>query len=75
MPRYMHSGWPPGLDKELDRHVRRLERRMGRAFGAPSDPLLVSVRSGAKFSMPGMMDTILNLERTTRRCARWPRDR
>jgi len=58
---YMASGWPAGLDTELARHVRRLERSMGRTLGDPDDPLLVSVRSGARFSMPGMMDTVLNL--------------
>src|SRR5258708_5039273 len=58
---YMAGGWPDGLDKELDRHVAALEKSMGRSLGAPVDPLLVSVRSGAKFSMPGMMDTVLNL--------------
>ncbi len=58
---YMDSGWPAGLDAELDRHLRRLEVATGRTLGDPDDPLLVSVRSGAKFSMPGMMDTVLNL--------------
>jgi pyruvate,orthophosphate dikinase len=58
---YMHSGWPAGLDAEVERHLKRLEKTMGRTLGDPSDPLLVSVRSGAKFSMPGMMDTVLNL--------------
>ena len=58
---YMHGGWPAGLDAEIASHVARLERTMGRKLGDPSDPLLVSVRSGAKFSMPGMMDTVLNL--------------
>jgi pyruvate,orthophosphate dikinase len=58
---YMHGGWPDGLDAEVTRHVASLERTMGRRLGDPSDPLLVSVRSGAKFSMPGMMDTVLNL--------------
>ncbi|MEY2975854.1 MAG: pyruvate phosphate dikinase [Actinomycetota bacterium] len=58
---YMHAGWPDGLDAEVTRHVAKLERTMGRRLGDPSDPLLVSVRSGAKFSMPGMMDTVLNL--------------
>ncbi len=58
---YMHSGWPKGLDDEIARHVGKLEKVMGRKLGDPSDPLLVSVRSGAKFSMPGMMDTVLNL--------------
>ena len=59
--RYMDSGWPAGLDAELDRHLSKLEAAMGRTLGDPDEPLLVSVRSGAKFSMPGMMDTILNL--------------
>ncbi len=58
---YMASGWPSGLDAEVRRARRRLERAMGKVIGEPSDPLLVSVRSGAKFSMPGMMDTVLNL--------------
>ncbi len=55
------AGWPDGLDDEIRAHVARLEERTGRRFGDPSDPLLVSVRSGAPVSMPGMMDTILNL--------------
>jgi pyruvate,orthophosphate dikinase len=58
---YMASGWPDGLDKEIDKQVAALERSIGRSLGDPVDPLLVSVRSGAKFSMPGMMDTVLNL--------------
>src|SRR6516225_7385266 len=58
---YMHGGWPAGLDDEVTKHVTRLEKKMGRELGDPTDPLLVSVRSGAKFSMPGMMDTVLNL--------------
>jgi pyruvate,orthophosphate dikinase len=58
---YMHGGWPDGLDEEIAKHVFRLEKAMGRKLGDPFDPLLVSVRSGAKFSMPGMMDTVLNL--------------
>jgi pyruvate,orthophosphate dikinase len=58
---YMNAGWPEGLSDEVTRHVRRLEKAMGKKLGDPSDPLLVSVRSGAKFSMPGMMDTVLNL--------------
>ncbi|MGB6058015.1 MAG: pyruvate, phosphate dikinase, partial [Microthrixaceae bacterium] len=59
--KYMVSGWPPGLDDELARHVARLEKQSDRTFGSVDNPLLVSVRSGARFSMPGMMDTILNL--------------
>jgi pyruvate,orthophosphate dikinase len=58
---YLAGRWPPGLDGELRAHMARLEGRIGRHFGDPADPLLVSVRSGAPVSMPGMMDTILNL--------------
>ncbi len=58
---YMHSGWPGDLDGEVAKHVSKLEKTMGKKLGDPADPLLVSVRSGAKFSMPGMMDTVLNL--------------
>ncbi len=52
---------PEGLLQEVEEHLQRLEASMGKRLGDPSDPLLVSVRSGAKFSMPGMMDTVLNL--------------
>jgi pyruvate,orthophosphate dikinase len=52
---------PDGLDAEIAAHVRGLEERAGKRFGDSDDPLLVSVRSGAAVSMPGMMDTILNL--------------
>uniref|UniRef100_UPI0023F587DC PEP/pyruvate-binding domain-containing protein n=1 Tax=Ferrimicrobium acidiphilum TaxID=121039 RepID=UPI0023F587DC len=48
---YMYGGWPPGLTEEVTAHLDRLEQLMGRKLGAASDPLLVSVRSGAKFSM------------------------
>jgi pyruvate,orthophosphate dikinase len=58
---YMHGGWPKGLDEEIAKQRRKLEKQMGKKIGDPADPLLVSVRSGAKFSMPGMMDTVLNL--------------
>ena len=58
---YMKGGWPKTLDKELATHVVQLEKKMGAKLGDPVSPLLVSVRSGAKFSMPGMMDTVLNL--------------
>jgi len=58
---YMDQGWPDGLDAEISEHLAKLEARMGRRLGDADDPLLVSVRSGAKFSMPGMMDTVLNL--------------
>ena len=56
-----NGGLPQGLAEEIDEAVRRLEETTGKRFGDPSDPLLVSVRSGAAVSMPGMMDTILNL--------------
>jgi pyruvate,orthophosphate dikinase len=52
---------PDGLDDEVSSHLHALEQAMGRKLGDPADPLLVSVRSGAKFSMPGMMDTVLNI--------------
>ena len=52
---------PDGLEEEVAEHIGRLEARTGRRFGSDDDPLLVSVRSGAAVSMPGMMDTILNL--------------
>jgi pyruvate, orthophosphate dikinase len=52
---------PDGLADEIDAHVKTLEESMGRRLGDPGDPLLVSVRSGAKFSMPGMMETVLNI--------------
>ncbi|HTD46856.1 MAG TPA: pyruvate, phosphate dikinase, partial [bacterium] len=53
--------FPPGLMDEVRRALATVERKMGKRFGDPRNPLLVSVRSGAKFSMPGMMDTVLNL--------------
>ncbi len=56
-----HGTLPEGLAAEVDEHLARLERAMGRTLGDPADPLLVSVRSGAKFSMPGMMETVLNI--------------
>jgi pyruvate,orthophosphate dikinase len=52
---------PDGLDGEVDDHIAGLEQRTGKGFGDERNPLLVSVRSGAAISMPGMMDTILNL--------------
>jgi len=58
---YMRGGWPKALDKELAAQVAILERKMKARLGDPNSPLLISVRSGAKFSMPGMMDTVLNL--------------
>ncbi len=55
------GGYPAGLMDEVDQHLATLETSMGKTLGDAGDPLLVSVRSGAKFSMPGMMDTVLNL--------------
>ncbi|MHB8612007.1 MAG: pyruvate, phosphate dikinase [Candidatus Dormibacteraceae bacterium] len=52
---------PEGLWDQVLANLKTLERKAGKRFGDPNDPLLVSVRSGAKFSMPGMMDTVLNL--------------
>jgi pyruvate, orthophosphate dikinase len=52
---------PSEIDEEIEAKLQKLENLMGKRLGDPSDPLLVAVRSGAKFSMPGMMDTILNL--------------
>ncbi|HEX6699534.1 MAG TPA: pyruvate, phosphate dikinase [Gaiellaceae bacterium] len=60
---YMSGGGqlPDGLEEEVDEHLAALEEKSGKRFGDSDDPLLVSVRSGAAVSMPGMMDTILNL--------------
>ncbi len=59
---YLETGAePPGLAEELGRHLEALEQAIGRRLGQVDDPLLVSVRSGAKFSMPGMMETVLNV--------------
>jgi len=52
---------PPGLEKEIQHHLDRLQDETGKEFGNPDNPLLLSVRSGAAVSMPGMMDTVLNL--------------
>ena len=53
--------YPAGLEAEVDENLKKLEKVSGKRFGDPEDPLLVSVRSGAPVSMPGMMETILNL--------------
>ncbi|MDX6298562.1 MAG: pyruvate, orthophosphate dikinase [Nocardioidaceae bacterium] len=59
---YLETGEEPQeLSGEVDEHLTSLEKEMGRTLGQPDDPLLVSVRSGAKFSMPGMMETVLNI--------------
>ncbi len=56
-----NRNYPQGLEAEVDKALARLEQKMGKKLGDANDPLLVSVRSGAAVSMPGMMDTILNL--------------
>jgi pyruvate, orthophosphate dikinase len=60
---YYHNNrnYPPGLEDQVDENLAKLENLMGKKLGDAKDPLLVSVRSGAAVSMPGMMDTILNL--------------
>jgi pyruvate,orthophosphate dikinase len=59
---YLSEGTQPKeLEQEVTEHLNRLEQAMGKQLGQADDPLLVSVRSGAKFSMPGMMDTVLNI--------------
>ncbi len=60
---YMSNGktLPDGVEEEIEWHLRALEKKTGKRFGDMNDPLLVSVRSGAAVSMPGMMDSILNL--------------
>ncbi|MGB9607837.1 MAG: PEP/pyruvate-binding domain-containing protein, partial [bacterium] len=59
---YMQNGeFPPGMWEQTLEALRKVEEKMGKKLGDPKNPLLVSVRSGAKFSMPGMMDTVLNL--------------
>ncbi|MDP9094798.1 MAG: pyruvate, phosphate dikinase [Actinomycetota bacterium] len=59
---YLRSGQQPAeMDAEVGEHLRALELKMGKQLGQSDDPLLVSVRSGAKFSMPGMMETVLNI--------------
>jgi pyruvate,orthophosphate dikinase len=76
---YMAAGGelPDGLEAEIDEHLTRLEETAGKRFGDPDDPLLVSVRSGAAISMPGMMDTILNVglnDRAAEGGERWVQD-
>ena len=58
---YMRGGLSPDVDRQMDEALAKLESLQGQKLGTGENPLLVSVRSGAKFSMPGMMDTILNL--------------
>ncbi|NLE28457.1 MAG: pyruvate, phosphate dikinase, partial [Phycisphaerae bacterium] len=58
--------YPAGLDKEVKTALAKVEKTMGMKFGDPKNPLLVSVRSGARSSMPGMMETVLNVGLTTK---------
>ncbi|MCP4230459.1 MAG: pyruvate, phosphate dikinase [bacterium] len=55
------GGFPDGLEKQVDKAIAKVEKEMGARFGDPDNPLLFSVRSGSRVSMPGMMDTVLNL--------------
>ena len=74
---FLSDGWPDGLEDEIRAAMADVEAKVGRRFGDPSDPLLVSVRSGAPVSMPGMMDTILDLglnDETTRGLGEVARD-
>jgi pyruvate,orthophosphate dikinase len=74
---FLSEGWPDGLEDEIRAAMADVEAKVGRRFGDPSDPLLVSVRSGAPVSMPGMMDTILDLglnDATTRGLGEVARD-
>jgi pyruvate,orthophosphate dikinase len=66
---FLADGWPDGLEEEIRGAMAAVERGVGRQFGDPADPLLVSVRSGAPVSMPGMMDTLLNLGMNDELCA------
>jgi len=64
---YKHNRtYPKGLKEQVQKALRRVEKIMGRRFGDPDNPLLVSVRSGARRSMPGMMETVLNIGLTTK---------
>lgn len=58
---FKNNGFAPGLEQEVRENIKKLEHLTGKVFGSVDNPLLVSVRSGARASMPGMMDTILNL--------------
>ena len=56
-----NRNYPAGLEEEVAETIKKVEAEMGMTFGDPKNPLLVSCRSGAKMSMPGMMDTVLNI--------------
>ncbi len=60
--------FPEGLEQTVDRTMKKVEKIMNQKFGDPKDPLLVSVRSGARASMPGMMETVLNIGLTSKTC-------
>src|SRR5689334_20761977 len=62
--RWREDGWWRGLEEAVDAGIDDLEATLGRRLGDPADPLLTSVRSGAPVSMPGMMDTVLNIGMT-----------
>ena len=73
---YLAAGEAPaGLDEQVAHHLATLEESRGKKLGDPGDPLLVSVRSGAKFSMPGMMETVLNIGLNDAACTGWRRRR
>ena len=67
--------YPDDLKDQVITALKKVEDGLGRNFGSVDKPLLVSVRSGARASMPGMMDTVLNLGSTTRRSKGWRRTR
>lgn len=58
---FLATGWTPAFDRVVEAELEALEATTGKALGSPTSPLLVSVRSGARVSMPGMMDTVLNV--------------
>ncbi len=64
--------YPEGLKEEIEEHLHALEKLTGKVLGDPSKPLLLSIRSGAVFSMPGMMDTVLNLGLNDETVEGWP---
>ena len=69
------SSYPNGLREEVELHLNGIEKKLGRTFGDSRNPLTVSVRSGARASMPGMMDTILNLGLNDRTVEVWRKSR
>ena len=56
-----NKAWAPGLEEQMNASIKQAEKISGKVFGDENNPLLLSVRSGAAISMPGMMDTVLNL--------------